>query len=387
MNIASQHAAAAREVASARSERLLALDLIRAVLAIKVVAVHAAIYTGYDTFLSGSILCVFYFFLLSGFVLSSAYESRVLAGRFTFRDFLSARFARLCPLHFVTFGAVIVIWCIFAGVERQTGMVLGESFRCKSNELFETLTLTQFVLGGAPCFNSPSWSIGVEWWCGIGLFALMLPLRSDLKVAIALIGVMFFGAIDVHYKTGIVCLALGWATHSISSRLARPHPVLSGAGLATALGISVMTGQQVLAKIPVMDGIHATVLPFAVAVGLCANFAFPKPIGIALRKMGDWSYGIYLWHYPCIFVTLAAFRLLALKGGIMAIQTPWFYAVLYAVVLPVSALSFSYIEKPLQAATVYMLRPSPPRMPADKEEVSQGNRALVKEVFSPELAT
>ena len=83
-----------------------------------------------------------------------------------------------------------------------------------------------------------------------GLLALMLPLRSDLKVAIAPVRAMFFGAIDIHYKIGIICLALGWATHSISSRLAKPHPVISDVDLLAALGISVMTGQQALAKIP-----------------------------------------------------------------------------------------------------------------------------------------
>jgi peptidoglycan/LPS O-acetylase OafA/YrhL len=91
------------------------------------------------------------------------------------------RFARLYPLHTITLLAVVVIWTGIVVINRLTGMALGDAFNCRAVELFETLTLAHFIFGGAPCFNAPSWSIGVEWWCGIALFVLMLPLRAVLK--------------------------------------------------------------------------------------------------------------------------------------------------------------------------------------------------------------
>jgi peptidoglycan/LPS O-acetylase OafA/YrhL len=77
------------------------LDGLRGVAAVCIVVLHCYRYFG-DMMWSSAALAVDLFFVLSGFVLSSAYDGR-FAGGMSWRGFIKARCVRLYPLYLLGF--------------------------------------------------------------------------------------------------------------------------------------------------------------------------------------------------------------------------------------------------------------------------------------------
>ncbi len=82
------------------SRRFATLDGIRGVAALVIVAYHEWTWLGALT-PQGGFLAVDLFFVLSGFVIASAYGRRMAAGSMSTRDFLKVRVIRLYPLFFL----------------------------------------------------------------------------------------------------------------------------------------------------------------------------------------------------------------------------------------------------------------------------------------------
>src|SRR3954464_14566979 len=89
-------------------QRLLALDLMRGVAALMVAFGHAGFLPNhYGATFS---MCVAFFFILSGYVLTHAYGTELRKPGFdSVRAFLVIRLARLYPLHIVTWAIVFAV--------------------------------------------------------------------------------------------------------------------------------------------------------------------------------------------------------------------------------------------------------------------------------------
>ena len=62
-----------------------------------------------------------------------------------------------------------------------------------------------------------------------------------------------------------------------------------------------------------------------------------------VRAMGDWSYSLYLWHWPALIIVSEAW--LPAVG--------WRGALVIAAVIPLSALTYHYVENPVRRAQVF----------------------------------
>jgi len=111
-------------------------------------------------FVSKGYLGVELFFVLSGFILSHVYLERFKAGRFSYREFVWARLARIYPLHIaIVVGlALLILSLAVVGVHAGDKLIVWSSLPAQ-------LTLTQ-AWGLAPHggWNHPSWSISAEWF-------------------------------------------------------------------------------------------------------------------------------------------------------------------------------------------------------------------------------
>jgi hypothetical protein len=135
---------------------------------------------------------------------------------------------------------------------------LGDAFDCRAVELFEMLTLTHFIFGGAPCFDAPSWSVGVEWWCGIALFVLMLPLRAVLKVTFTFRGNLFSQRrLPLQVWPDLRGARVGDA-FALVARHPPKNARIGAVGLALAIILSILTGPWSLAHIPAPEGLQIT---------------------------------------------------------------------------------------------------------------------------------
>ncbi len=125
---------------------------------------------------------VSFFFVLSGFVIATAYPAISTARQF--KHFLGARFARLYPLHLLTF--CIAGIALLAGYKSAAYQTFGLAIPALAN-----LTLAQSLVPVRDIyfsFNAVSWSISTE--AGFYLLypavALLMPGSMKLKLLLAM---------------------------------------------------------------------------------------------------------------------------------------------------------------------------------------------------------
>jgi peptidoglycan/LPS O-acetylase OafA/YrhL len=343
-------------------ERFLPLDLMRGVAAMMVAMFHVWSY-GYGTIFinHATSICVPFFFVLSGFVLSHAYGHEIATSRMGVSDFAIVRFARLYPLHFVTFAFVVALWSAIE-LGRATAIFLGypdptpTRFVCTWTMFFEHLSLTQQLFAGETCFNNPSWSIGTEWWCGFYLFALLQSRRAVRGVALLALVPASMVAWQHHsgaapYTTGVLCFALGWVSYRAHVRLQVRLPPTIVWSFAVAM-FAVMGWGPIETWPGLLGPYYFTWYAiFAVVVFLLAGVDVQHRIArLVMTKSGDWSYGIYLWHVPLIMIMLIPFRILDRVWGWHLLGTPIFDLLFYPILIALAAFGYQYIELPAKRA-------------------------------------
>ena len=70
-----------------------------------------------------------------------------------------------------------------------------------------------------------------------------------------------------------------------------------------------------------------------------------------LQRLGEWSYAVYLLHVPLILIGGFAFARIARAAGLDGMDgLRWFWiAMVYAAVIPLSALTYERFEKPARS--------------------------------------
>ncbi len=177
------------------------LDFLRGVAALLVSLCHFAPYGGYTMPSATGGLCVGFFFILSAFVLCHAYESQINIKKLSFKTYLGFRVARLFPLHFLTFFIVLLYWALVS-LAIFYGIPLNTTNDWNPLKIVENLTMTHLLITGENSYNSPAWSISVEFWCSLYVFALCFPIRNSIKIL--LIVITFIGYMAVLNIVGFI---------------------------------------------------------------------------------------------------------------------------------------------------------------------------------------
>ena len=278
---------AAISTETAARPRILLLDMLRGVAALIVATAHAATYLGITLPAHTAEACVWFFFALSGYVLSHAYGAEIAAGAVSARAFVGYRLARLYPLHAVTTVFMVVAWFLLLGHHRNSFVTDAEAF-----------TFTHFIFGGGKSPNPPSWSISVEFWGSLLVFMLLTGRRAAQAAIVAAVAAFVAfgsGELQATYAVGFAFMVGGWALYQLDG------------------------GRSFTAQ--------------------------PLPRGLMARA-GDWSYGIYLWHHPVMFLLVGALRLVEKTTGVQLLGTAAFAVVYFPALLVTARYSFRYFEVP-----------------------------------------
>lgn len=151
-------------------------------------------------------LAVDFFFVLSGFVLTHVYETAWGDGRYSHRNFLVRRFARIWPLHFACLMGVgfIVVAGAYVGLRPPWQADL-PSF------LSHLFLLNATGLSPELSWDQPAWSVGAEWTAYL-LFPLYLAICSAIRPAWAKLAASVLLLVALHeivkISTGLELLAL-----------------------------------------------------------------------------------------------------------------------------------------------------------------------------------
>ncbi|MBU2888292.1 acyltransferase family protein [Celeribacter halophilus] len=168
-----------------KSGEIVSLTGLRGFAAVFVVLYHANqsaiahIDGHYDDMIFHGRLFVDVFFVLSGFVMSYVYlRSPPEIRKFKWKRFFLARFARVYPLHIATALAS------FAGILALQYVSEQPPKELTFHEFLREITLTQAmpVIGNDQIWNSPSWSVSVEFWTYVFVFPTLIILQRIFSV-------------------------------------------------------------------------------------------------------------------------------------------------------------------------------------------------------------
>lgn len=352
--------AAPRPPAAIARTRRTDIQVLRGVAVLAVLLFHAGL-------LPAGYLGVDLFFALSGFLMTRIIAAGIEAGDFRLGAFYARRAARILPAALVTLAVTTAL---------APFLLTPTAYGAFKADLFGALTFSaNFVLWlqtdyfAAAAETKPLlhfWSLAVEeQFYLVWPLALMVLPRRVWPAAIAA-GIAASLALAYALSEGLLDLPMSHKRMEAAAFFllpSRAFELLIGAGAALALRrwgplalprpLGMLVGGGILALLLVpLSGPHPGLAALAICLLTalaCLSPGATLPPALALRplaRVGDWSYSIYLVHWPLIAYANAAFL------G----ETPlWVRLSLIAAAVPLGALQWRLVEEPLRQ--VWRLRP------------------------------
>ena len=249
-------------------------------------------------------VAVEYFWAVSGFVFAHVYLADTKGrGRFWL-----ARVARLWPLHLLTLVIVAVMQGVYA---RTHGMAFIYNHQDLRHFLLNLVMAQYWGIQDNQSYNGPTWSLSTEMVAYIAFWLLLpalrrVPLGLAMPVAAAMFALIFDNVLPPNAPPQALaeklvpvanCVGYFFAGAALYGAVLRGWLSIRGLiVLSPVLGLSAwwLSGVKV-------HGHDAAILLGTFAV-LCAALAIdlsdPHDRLRLGRKLGDASYGIYLWHFP-----------------------------------------------------------------------------------------
>lgn len=305
-----------------RRERFQVLDSFRGLCALFVVVYHLHVSDSFAeiAFFRGSSIFVEFFFVLSGFVLAHGYAFRE---NLSFGPFLSARFFRLYPLHLFMLLVFVLLelgkWSAleFFGISFNN-MAFTNDYALESilPNLLLVHAWTPFT--NPLSFNTPSWSISIEFYMYLLLYlSLLMAGRLRMLVWGLLPPVMFYLMITGSdllvpavmrglsgFFGGVICYLV---YRRYLSRINVPVWLASLVEVALILlVIAVVQSDVEYRSVWATLVFFLTVLWFSLESGLLST-ALKRD---SLQFLGRLSYSMYMTHAAVIYLFTSLFLVL-----------------------------------------------------------------------------
>lgn len=253
------------------------------------------------------------FFVLSGFVIHSAYAHRIDQPRALMR-FLSLRFWRLYPVHLLFLAAYVVFECVrWIAVYRLSvpDVRLAPFSQNSGTALLQQLFLVQAIgpTGNAQTFNGPAWSISVEFYTYVifGLLALVSGRRLTSVLGILVLCGFMLLSRDTGFESLLTCI-VGFSLGALVSGLSRSQANRIP-GWAASIAFLVFFGYLAISPYPHLGLVFALsaclVLAISGADGGLAVIALSGPRSFWL---GAISYSLYMCHGLVLWLFANVFK-------------------------------------------------------------------------------
>ncbi|MFT4928083.1 MAG: peptidoglycan/LPS O-acetylase OafA/YrhL [Phenylobacterium sp.] len=351
------------------------LESLRGIAAVLVVLYHSGFVWGAkNPLIAQGSLFVYFFFVLSGFVMAYAYLDKIGQG-FSAKKFFLLRFGRIYPLHLF----MLMVWLVFVLVKATAY----HQFGIGSSDPLVKNTVTTFIshllltnsLGfhDSANWNFPAWSISVEFYTCLLFFAVISLFKFAAKpifslvvsvVAFSLLFAVNGGLLFGHYDASLWRCIGGFFLGVFTYALSKNRQFRLNARWATVfelLAIGVMLMLVINNKLSWF--VRATAfISFAVVIWLFAIQSKGLISQLLLRKpmlyIGSLSYSIYMVH-AIVFAVFGIVWQYILKLPVTIVErvghivkvydTPYAHVInLLALLLVtgISVLTYRWIEMP-----------------------------------------
>ena len=343
-----------------------ALDGLRAIAALLVLVYHAGLGA-----LDGGYVGVDVFFVLSGFLITSLLTREIAStGRVDVARFLARRVRRLLPAALFVLLVTAAVWRLTSTpmdlVETRGGFIAAALYG--SNWWFVAEAQDYFAQdhGASPVLHY--WSLSVEeqfyliWpallmgiaacqrrfgWRPIALVAALgaASLAASHSASVSEPMVSYFGTHTRAWQP------LAGAALALCTMRQRPTP---GPASPRSQAVALLGfGALLLASVSLLGleaPLHRGLLATAGTVALLASLevAPESAVGRALswgplRRLGAWSYSIYLWHWPVVVIVDRAGWLPPVEQGLARL------GLITALTLALAVATYTYVEEPARA--------------------------------------
>ncbi len=345
-------------------------------------------------------IMVDFFFVLSGFIITHVYQKKFSNGFQwpTFKKFMLARFARLYPLHLASLLIMVGLFLFIKNTAIFDTLPHFLQLSLDSSAIIANVFLLQTTgFFPEPTWNTPSWSISVEWWTYalFPLFILILTRKRQLfKYGAILFIIGAYLSIMFYFQPAQFAERVSYM--GLRSELLNTVDVMVGSGFMRCIGGFLLGmlvylafeknwGHSWFSRSSALFGLaflfivswSFNIMPDIVSILLFAPFILMVAYNNGLGKkmlsfksfqfLGDISYSIYMIHFPiilCYYILRGYWK--AADANILtdanasidfAVNTPaapplWL-AITGLLVFTIATifaayLSYNYIEKPMR---------------------------------------
>lgn len=352
-----------------KSRKIVELESLRGLAALLVVVYHIPKWNPIldVNLIDNAYLMVELFFVISGFVIFTAYAGRLNSRRDLF-EFHFLRFGRLYPVHslFLILFLIIEIGKYFAVTRYGVGNIRAIPFEGNSWQAFvEQVFLLQAILpnGNAVTFNPPAWSISVEFYTyivfGLSVFVFKRKKTGVMTLLCAVPMAMLIADLTFNMEFLLRCLAgffLGCLTARFTNDTAMIPPKYASLLVLLWIGLYLQF----------KPAYEFDFLVFFLTAGLITCLVM-RPDGwlnrLLVKKplawLGEISYSVYMsqafviWGVTSVFKRIFQISEAKLANGqwaasLSVVETVTAALVTVALVLLLGQAVFSALERPLR---------------------------------------
>ena len=358
------------------------LDGLRGVAALLVLVYHIfegfafagatnGVVSGIITTLNHGHIAVDFFFILSGFVISYAYDDRW--GKMSVGEFFKRRLIRLHPM--LIMGALIgAIAFAIEGYTRWDGTTASVEW------VMIALLLTMLMIPALPGMpyevrgngemfplNGPTWSLFFEYLGNICYALFMRRMSTKILVLFTLLLGIVHAWFFVGDVSGYDMIGVGWTIDKVNfwggfvrmlfpfsmgmllARTFTPHKVKGAFWICSVMLVALFA----VPYIPSDGGISlnslyefvciALVFPLLVWLGACGTAE--GGLSHINKTLGELSYPLYIVHYPIMYI----FYKWLIKNEIYTLSECWFEALLVVISsIALAYLCLKFYDRPLR---------------------------------------
>lgn len=289
--------------------------------------------------LPGGYIGVDVFYVISGYLITALI---INDSNFTFKNFYARRAKRLLPVAFlVLLITAVAFWMLAPGGGRaQFSRDLAASTWYVSNYLYAHWQNDYQNLGATPSPLIHYWSLAVEEQFYLFWPLLLILTKRFRKVAVMSVTIGSFLLSLVLVKSSPIFSFYSLPTRAFELGLGALlvlYPIrakLIWPGIAAiTLASFIFNSRTPFPAIPALLPIFGAA---AILISLQKNLILSNPIAL---KLGDWSYSIYLWHWPLLTIPpLYLQRELGDKEKILVLL----------ICIGLSAISYKFVEDPIR---------------------------------------